>query len=62
MDSENEMNASDAESTKPVFASSAKGKGKAVDRGAQDVSQDETLPWSASHTHILPLSLLRLRI
>ncbi|EIM86821.1 P-loop containing nucleoside triphosphate hydrolase protein [Stereum hirsutum FP-91666 SS1] len=39
------MNASDAESTKPVFASSAKGKGKAVDRGAQDVSQDETLPW-----------------
>lgn len=61
MDSDQEMNGSGAETTKPTFTSSAKGKGKAVDRGGQDASQDDTLPWSASPTHLLILGLLRSR-
>lgn len=62
MDNDNEMNGSDTETTKPIFASSAKGKGKAVDVIGKDVSQDETLPWSASRTYLLLLGLFRFRM
>lgn len=57
MDSDQEVNASDVEATKRTFASSAKGKGKAVDRVGQDASQDETLPWSALLIYPLLLGL-----
>ena len=43
MDVDDEMLASDAEPTPQV--PSAKGKGKAVDRGRGEACDDESLPW-----------------